>query len=177
MDQRTCPVCDQPLPATAPENKRYCGAACWQKQYRAKETRNCSVEGCTNRLRAKGLCSTHYNQQDPNRHASTTCNDPEARRLGWLAHHKRRRAQLRGASTEVIHRKDIAERDGWTCWLCHKPVDPDTAWPDLMCASLDHVVPLSCGGDHTRANVRLAHFRCNVARGNRPHGEQLRLIG
>lgn len=31
--------------------------------------RTCSVDGCTKAHRAKGLCSTHYNQLKPNRHA------------------------------------------------------------------------------------------------------------
>lgn len=33
-------------------------------------TKNCTEDGCSNALRAKGLCGTHYNQQhQPNRHA------------------------------------------------------------------------------------------------------------
>lgn len=31
--------------------------------------RTCSRTGCTKPHRAKGLCSTHYNQRDPQRHA------------------------------------------------------------------------------------------------------------
>jgi 5-methylcytosine-specific restriction endonuclease McrA len=33
--------------------------------------------------------------------------------------------------------------------------------------SLDHIVPLSCGGTHTRDNVRCSHLRCNLLRKNR----------
>jgi 5-methylcytosine-specific restriction endonuclease McrA len=36
-----------------------------------------------------------------------------------------------------------------------------------MSATLDHVVPISVGGEHTRENVRCAHLRCNARRGNR----------
>lgn len=31
-----------------------------------------------------------------------------------------------------------------------------------MSASLDHVVPLSKGGDHTRSNSVVAHLICNI---------------
>lgn len=31
--------------------------------------RTCSILGCEKKHRAKGLCSTHYNQRDPDRHA------------------------------------------------------------------------------------------------------------
>ena len=44
-----------------------------------------------------------------------------------------------------------------------------------MSPSLDHVVPLSLSGAHTPENVRLAHVRCNTAKGNRG-GEELRLL-
>jgi 5-methylcytosine-specific restriction endonuclease McrA len=43
------------------------------------------------------------------------------------------------------------------CWLCREPVDPEDA-------SMDHVVALSMGGDHTYNNVRLAHAACNSAK-------------
>ena len=39
-----------------------------------------------------------------------------------------------------------------------------------------HLVPVSAGGDHTRANVALAHNRCNYER-NTGGEVQLRLVG
>lgn len=42
---------------------------------------------------------------------------------------------------------------------------------------MDHVIPLTKGGNHELANVRLAHLRCNVSKGNRGGNEQLLLIG
>ena len=50
-------------------------------------------------------------------------------------------------------------------------------WPDPEAASVDHIVPLSLGGDDTKANIQLAHFGCNCRKRNRGGGEQLRLIG
>jgi hypothetical protein len=42
-------------------------------------------------------------------------------------------------------------------------------------ATLDHVVPLSERGDHSYANVRLAHYLCN-ANSQRPPADLRRLI-
>ena len=40
-------------------------------------------------------------------------------------------------------------------------------WPDRRSPSVDHVVPLSRGGDDTLANVKLSHLTCNLSKGNR----------
>lgn len=89
----------------------------------------------------------------------------------------RRRARKLEAKIEVFTREEIFERDGWTCGVCRRPVDKALRWPHPMSASLDHIVPISQHGDHTRANCRLAHLRCNLSRGDRGGGEQLSLIG
>ena len=72
---------------------------------------------------------------------------------------------------------DIADRDGWRCGICEKRIPPAAQWPDPRSLSLDHVVPVSDGGDHVRANVQATHLHCNISKGTRAVGEQLRLIG
>jgi 5-methylcytosine-specific restriction endonuclease McrA len=61
---------------------------------------------------------------------------------------------------------EVFARDGWVCQVCDAAVDPVRRYPDPLSASLDHVLPLSRGGDHSRDNSRLAHLICNVKRGN-----------
>lgn len=90
---------------------------------------------------------------------------------------QRRRAAKRGATTEKFTPLEIFERDGWRCGICGRKVGRDLAYPHPKSASLDHVEPLSRGGEHSRANARLAHLDCNVQRGNRGCDEQLLLIG
>ena len=64
-------------------------------------------------------------------------------------------------------REAIYERDLWTCWLCEERVDASLIGSrDVWRPSLDHVIPRSLGGDHSYANLRLAHMWCNVTRGN-----------
>lgn len=75
----------------------------------------------------------------------------------------------------LISRAEIAERDGWRCGLCRRRVDQSRVWPDPMCASIDHVLPLARGGDNSPANLQLAHLRCNLSK--RADGrDQLRLF-
>lgn len=87
----------------------------------------------------------------------------------------RRRARKRGARVETFSRTDLAERDGWRCRLCHHMIDPYLAWPHPLSPSIDHLVPLALGGEHSLANTQLAHLVCNTRKGVKPAGEQLRL--
>lgn len=79
----------------------------------------------------------------------------------------RRRAAKAGAAVERFTNAEVFERDDWTCGICDEPVDQALTYPDPMSASLDHVVPLSLGGPHTRGNARCSHLVCNIRRGNR----------
>ena len=78
-----------------------------------------------------------------------------------------RRARKAGATIERFLNVEIFERDAWICGICDLPVDREASWPDPNMPSLDHIQPLSLGGDHSRANTRCAHLGCNVRRGNR----------
>lgn len=93
------------------------------------------------------------------------------------AAYQRRRAAKHGATAEKFTPLEIFERDGWRCGICGRKVDRDLDWPHPKSASLDHVEPLSRGGEHSRANTRLAHLDCNIQRGNRGGDEQLSLVG
>ena len=86
------------------------------------------------------------------------------------------RALKHATQIEPISEKQVYLRDGWKCQICHKRVNKKLKWPHPMCASLDHIIPLSKGGTHTYANVQLAHFGCNMSKHNNvlPQGEQMR---
>ncbi len=107
--------------------------------------------------------------------AALLARDPEYfRRAG-----RKRRALARGAKSEPYSLAEIGDRDGWRCQLCGRKVNPQLAYPDPLSGSVDHIVPLSLGGDDLRRNVQLAHLTCNRRKHTRslPGGEQLRLIG
>ena len=89
----------------------------------------------------------------------------------------RLRALNNGGSHEHYEHRDIFERDGWRCHLCGKKIDTSAPWPQPDSPSIDHLIPISLGGDDMPHNVAAAHLRCNQSKGNRSHGEQLRLIG
>lgn len=61
----------------------------------------------------------------------------------------------------------IVERDGWFCSICSDVIDPNLSHPDPLSKSLDHVIPLSRGGSHTRANAAVVHLICNIRKRDR----------
>lgn len=100
----------------------------------------------------------------------------ERRRNHRRRQNKRRRAVKHGAHADDIDPDAIYERDGWRCGICGCKVDSDLPYPHSMSVSLDHIIPLSLGGSHTKDNVQCAHLRCNISKGNRGQ-DQLLLIG
>lgn len=91
---------------------------------------------------------------------------------------RRRRVLQQGGKAEPYTLAEIAKRDGYRCGVCRRKVNMRLVDGRLpMAPTIDHVVPVSKGGDDTKANVRLVHRRCNSSRGARGGGEQLRLVG
>ena len=161
-------------------------------------TKTCTEPGCGNPLRARGLCSTHYNHRhQPNRHAasSVACTVCRAQVLRPTKSDRRPtcsvacrtllqhgvaygmtgqydwakdaalRARRAGATViEVFDRGEVFVRDDWTCKLCSLPVDATASPFDPASPSVDHVVPLSRGGEHTLANVQCTHLGCNASK-------------
>ena len=77
----------------------------------------------------------------------------------------KRRMRLRSALVEVFDRSEIFERDAWVCQLCMELTDRSAIWPDPLMPSLDHIIPVSRGGKHSRANAQTSHLGCNIRKG------------
>lgn len=91
--------------------------------------------------------------------------------------HKSRALKLQ-TEIEPIDEQIVFIRNGWKCQHCKKKVNKRFKWPHPMCASMDHIIPLSRGGTHTYNNVQLAHLFCNLSKKDNalPQGEQLRIF-
>ena len=76
-------------------------------------------------------------------------------------------------------RQSRPDRDGWAkatyqkarkkifatqsvCAICGRPVNFDLRFPDPWSATVDHIIPVSKGGNPADiANMQLAHLQCN----------------
>lgn len=94
------------------------------------------------------------------------------------ANQERRNKRTQDCYVEQVSKHTVAKRDKWRCQLCRKKVNQDLAYPHPMSWSLDHVIPLSLGGEHSYANAQLAHLACNIRKRNKiTEPQQLALIG
>lgn len=61
----------------------------------------------------------------------------------------------------------IAEADGWRCWLCDEAVDPDMSANDGRAASIDSRITKSKAKKKSKEPLapRLAHRQCNTGKG------------
>jgi 5-methylcytosine-specific restriction endonuclease McrA len=67
--------------------------------------------------------------------------------------------KLRAFRQKRLWQRELwAETDG-ICQLCGRPTDVDD-W------NMDHIRPKSRGGTYERKNLQIAHYDCNVRKGN-----------
>jgi hypothetical protein len=155
-------------------NRKYCSSECvveanrrCQREWYWERRGNFVVSICSDcgvevaRLRKKCDECLRRNRSDARRRA------------------KARRALLRSEVTvERVGIRYVAERDQCRCGLCGGRVNMALRVPHPKAPTVDHVVPLSLGGSHTKANLQLAHFICNSLKGAvRGRDEQLRMVG
>lgn len=87
-------------------------------------------------------------------------------------HEIRRRTRTRNQIVDRdISLQKLFERDNGICWICgmvcdysDKESNGNTIVAGNLYPSIDHIVPLSQGGEHSWKNVKLAHRICNTVR-------------
>lgn len=78
---------------------------------------------------------------------------------------KERDLQLRKAFIENVSYETLYERDGGICQICGLPVIKETCADDNWSGTIDHIIPISAGGEHSYENCQLAHRVCNSLKG------------
>lgn len=161
--------------------------------------RICGQVECEKPHRARGLCSTHYNQLvlgETRRHPKVTaacaiCGSTVLRRsdsrykptcstacrtivqwgerlappdeYDWQVDAAKRARKHGCRIVEEFDRTDIFTRDDWTCRACSIRCSSPNPY-ERTAATVDHVVPLALGGEHSRANAQTLCLSCNSAK-------------
>jgi len=113
------------------------------------------------------------NREELNRkHRERRALNPEkTRESGRKARHKRRALKLNNGHSPYSETEVLAAY-GTACHICGVPIDLDASrqcgvdgWENGL--HIDHLQPISKGGPDTLKNVRPAHGKCNVKKGNK----------
>ena len=174
MDTKTCTQCKTEKPLTefrltgrASNGKRYVASDCNDCHRASSQAyRQANLEAARERERSYGrrnaqqkrVAASKWYEENKERALANRRARYEADPELYRDRQHMRRAKLAGATEiEFIRRLAVYERDGGVCHVCKKHI----ALEDYH---MDHVHPLKQGGQHTYANVKASHARCNLAR-------------
>lgn len=88
---------------------------------------------------------------------------------------KRRPDQSGWAEAAYKKAKKIIYGSQTNCAICGRAVDFDKKFPDPWSATLDHIIPISKGGDPAALeNLQLAHLQCNRQKASKLYAPQLK---
>lgn len=90
----------------------------------------------------------------------------------FVVYSNRRRAKIANSKNDFYTLEDVLSLYGIECYLCYEEIDMlaprSTKHPGWeLGLHIDHVVPISKGGDNTLSNVRPSHAICNIRKGSK----------
>lgn len=159
----TCVRCGASFTAKLP-HERFCSRRCQvaTRNRAVQISRQAPVRTCL-------FCGSSFRPVETGRRA--WCSSECARRASNVRNSgdgHRRRARLYGCRVERVDRLKVFERDGWHCRICGEATPRALmGTSEALAPELDHVVPLSLGGDHAYTNTQCACHACNQAKGGK----------
>ena len=138
-----------------PEVKARCAAQnkAWAEANREKKNASSRAYYARNRD-AHNARVKDWGQRNPESLRASVSKYGKANRDILRARDRRRRALEREAFVEDVRELVLLEMDDGLCHVCGEDVDP-------LGFEVDHVIPLSWGGEHSYANTAVAHSSCN----------------
>jgi 5-methylcytosine-specific restriction endonuclease McrA len=132
---------------------------------RAKEYRAKNLE----RLRKR---ESEYNKANAEKRKTYIAKWIQNNKDKVSAYSHKKRALRNSNNHEPYTIQDVTDQYGTDCHICNKPIDMEAprlageeGWENGL--HLDHVIPLSKGGEDNISNVKPSHARCNIVKGNK----------
>lgn len=104
-----------------------------------------------------------YREQERNRNKRRR-NTPKRRATNRI-YRANRRARLRDAFVEPVDPTKVFERDLYICQRCFIQCPSKATVPDEDAPTVDHVIALANGGEHSYKNTQCLCFMCNSHKG------------
>jgi 5-methylcytosine-specific restriction endonuclease McrA len=163
-----CLVCAKPF-NTSGNRSRICSVGCKNKQAadRARAKYIPKEPGCC------GDCGMPLERATME--YCPKCSRARLRQAKRISNRNREKI-IKINTVEIVNPLVVYNRDGWVCQLCLGKIKKNSKQNDPLEATLDHIIPISKGGEHSYKNVQCAHRQCNAVKSDKTEG-QLRLFG
>lgn len=166
-----CKVCGNEMSVYAV----YCSDRC-RKEKANRESFNRSKSKKVLKARPCNECGKLFIPEYGNKRRMFCSKECLSKSMRRIRKHKDR-ARLKMVKVESVDPMKVFIRDGWRCQLCGKKLKrPDRGTYKDCAPELDHIVPLSKGGEHSYQNTQCACRKCNGDKAGEERG-QLRLFG
>lgn len=151
-----------------------------QKEKRSRQLREKNEQAHKDRINVCRICGARFHPEYGKHSWRETCSDACSEEQS--KRRKRRKCQVykarkRSTVIELFDPFDVFVRDKWRCQLCGRKLKKEHRGTKRVDApELDHIIPISKGGEHSKRNTQCACRKCNQEKGARELG-QLRLFG
>ncbi len=161
--------------------RQHCGRGCELAALREKQRAICHSQPKPRWPQRECVeCGTRFtpNHKARKRFCSVRCAKTSGSRQ---ARHARRLRLTINGDREQVDLAVLVKRDGNRCQICGGKIEATRKYDPLvfqpLAVSVDHIVPVSEGGEHSYANTQLAHIICNSLRNRGDRMVQTRLCG
>lgn len=174
LPERACLRCRKSFKPKRRSTAQYCSERCGIKSWGRRQIVT-ARQG-----QSDALCRGCSKRFKPYRFTGQLCCSERCNSRFWSKEHPdevhrqtlERRARLKGVAVERVQPFLVFARDGWRCQLC------GCATPKRLLGTtsrrkptIDHIVPISRGGQHSYANVQCACAACNNRKSARTKGQ------
>jgi 5-methylcytosine-specific restriction endonuclease McrA len=172
MTHKTCTRCQEikPVEAFSKWNRQdgyqnYCKVCNseYRKEYKTRPGKREEQQTRKQRWRQNNL--EHARRLDRESKYREYERDPEHVKARTHNQNVKRRLRVENAFVEYVDTQAVWMRDQGMCQICGEGVSKWRRFPHPESPSVDHIVPLARGGEHSMANVQLTHLRCNLSKG------------
>jgi hypothetical protein len=173
----TCVDCGEPISQPLTNVRTRCDiclreyrrgqSAQWNTKKRERRIRELRAKGVFDPRKCPECRRTFVPEYNPAVIRKVLCSKECTLRFHDRLQKQKRRARTAGAEIETVIPQTVFEVCDWTCQHCGRRLDPDLyGTKDRRAPELDHIVPLSLGGDHLYSNCQLLCKLCNGKKRN-----------
>lgn len=169
--EKHCLWCGKAFTTTM-SHKKYCCRECGYNGLKRDKRKQWADEFQPKQFTCKE-CGTVFTTECGHPRSSFCCQQcaekNERRKEHQSERHKRymsqmktiREKQISAAFVEDVEFESLYKRDHGVCQICGLPVHPVKGIDNNWDGTIDHIIPLSEGGEHSMRNCQLAHRICN----------------